>query len=125
MHTVIFEKLRGVRFTKASQRRRRLFHDEISKHMHCNRKGAVFQQSKCQDSVGRVSSMESSDLQLKYGKPEGTFENAVIAKSLVIVMRRSAVLRQKRLILLRHDAIRITLYLTSLRTIKKILMQHF
>ncbi|KAL1253730.1 hypothetical protein QQF64_015959 [Cirrhinus molitorella] len=44
--------------------------------MHCNRKAAVFQQSKCQDSVGGVSSMESSDLQLKYGKPEGTFEES-------------------------------------------------
>lgn len=56
--------------------------------MHCNRKEAVFQQSKCQDSVGGVSSMESSDLQFKYGKPEGTFEKAVIA------MRRSAILSE-------------------------------
>lgn len=44
-------------------------------------KGTVFQQSKCQDSVGGVSSMEASDLELKYGKPESTFEKVVVVRS--------------------------------------------
>ncbi len=87
--------------------------------MHCNRKEAVFQQSKSQDSVGGVSLMESSDLQLKYGKPEGTFEKAVNSDETFCSSLSETAENKKSVIILRHDAIRFTLYLTSLRGIKK------